>query len=286
MLATLEAEIEAAMTAGFRQFRQLPQERLFQWCGKIFYGILFRDTRLRLNRRTPGTETIVDRELLLSLFTLHLFLQSLYVPFEFVDFIPHSVFVVETAKFDDIRADFDLHHYFIVASPEAGPKPVAILALRCADVGIICVFLDNGLQKELCQHIYDQFEGIPLAPIQFDEFVCNATCKEYSRNYPSRYATWSDRGRVAGCRVEQEHSPIAGPIYGEFNPRLLLDMLGGLGGRFMAPPLKEQFEHLAANENIVLTPTFLFDEKHRPLRYVDGHPRPALILPLSYRERE
>jgi hypothetical protein len=184
-LSKLEGEIESAFGGGIVGVRALQQERLFQWCSKLFYGLFVRETNLLADRTDPSIGPIAEIRLLKRLATVHFFMQSIRTPFVFDGFRPFSVLVMETLTSPDSTVDFDYYDSFAAQTPN-GPRLSLSLAIRVGPVGVICAFQDNGAQKEWLQPALDQVEGIPLHPFQFIELASSSICKATQlRHVPS-----------------------------------------------------------------------------------------------------
>jgi hypothetical protein len=186
-LAALEKEIQTAFKAGVAGVRALPEERLFQWCGKIFYGLFVREFNLVADRKDPSAGTIVSKEFLTELATFHFFMQSIVRPIVFDGFRPYSIFVVETLTFNESCENFDYYDALFL-NPSGGRRLSLCLAIRAGSVGVICAFQDNGAQKQELQSEIDKFEGIPLHPFQFIELACLSICKASLLSYVPRYS--------------------------------------------------------------------------------------------------
>lgn len=181
-LSELESEVRNAFIKGVDSVKRLPDFRLFQWCSKIHYGLLFKEYQLRHDRSTSSDETIVPRQFLESLDTFHLFMRSIRTPFTFADCTPFSVFVARTRQFGRKELDFDY-----MDSVFLGDTYAPCFAIRINDVGLICVFQDDGQQKYRFQDEFDQFNDYPLHPVQFIEFTCKSFYKHSLLNYVPRY---------------------------------------------------------------------------------------------------
>jgi hypothetical protein len=224
-LSILEDEIKQGMTEGFRSFRLVPEERVFQWCAKIYYGLLFRELTLRLDRTDSAKGTIMTPSFLEQLHTFQLFLQSIRVPFIFHDFTPYSVFVFETLTFDDLDRDFDYEDTLLVGPPQE-PAMSLHFALRCRDVGIICLFQDNGAQKTVFQPQFDIFEGIPIHPLQFCEMSCKSAYKHSLLLHIPRYIISTTAEGEGPCRVFW-HTPNDDRCWGEWDNETYARLFAG-----------------------------------------------------------
>jgi hypothetical protein len=110
-LSTVENVIKQYYEKGFSEFVKLDKLLIFQWITKIFYGLLFKELSLCMELSDPTQGFITEPEILQGFRTLHTFLQSVRMPFEFVEFHPWSIFMVETHTYGDGR-DFDYHDEF------------------------------------------------------------------------------------------------------------------------------------------------------------------------------
>ena len=71
----LEKEIENAFSAGYEAVLDVPEERLFQWMAKLFYGVLYQDISIEVRKSTAkGKEFELNGLLNERLKKLHLLL--------------------------------------------------------------------------------------------------------------------------------------------------------------------------------------------------------------------
>lgn len=209
-LAKVENTFKQYYERGFSEFAKLDKLLIFQWIAKIFYGLLFKELSLRMDRSDPTQGFITDPELLSELRTLHTFLQSLRMPFEFVGFHPWSIFVVETHSYGDKR-DFDYHDEIFTLT----------FSIRLGGIGIIACLEDNGAQEDLFSDYFEKFRGIKLHPTQFDELVAKVTYKAHLMNRVPKYIMMLPKKE--GNKVTVIASPLQGlsnlPIFDEWKQR-------------------------------------------------------------------
>ena len=156
-LSALENRIRTAVETGYEEAAKLPALVVYQWIGKLFYGILRKELTLLINRRDAHDGTIVPADLLAGFSTLHLFLQSIRQPFSFPDDEPFSVLVVNLHNTDGNGFFFRDSLHLMVCS------------LRTKDVGFVVTLQDAGIISEsYARYVYD-VAGRKLMPIQFDE---------------------------------------------------------------------------------------------------------------------
>ncbi len=196
-LSSLESTIQRALEMGYSEFANLDELKIFQWISKMFYGILFKELSLPIDRKDPSLGFIASPELLKRFRELHAFLQSVRTPFRFDNFTPWSIFILETHKYND-RLDFDYHD---------GIESLTF-AIRMSGIGIIACLQDNGAQKEIFSDYFRRFNGIKLHPIQFNELFANLTYKSTLMNRTPTYVISIPR------RATEETQVIALPLQG------------------------------------------------------------------------
>lgn len=217
-LANLERVVREALTAGYDAARQLHDHLLFQWCGKIFYGVLFKELCVLADRSKPDESGILGPEELNHFFTFHLFLQSIRLPFTFVDFVPYSVFLFETHAYNEPPRNFDFLDMAFVLYPNEGVyRLYPACAIRVADVGLICLFEDHGMQKKFMQAEYGRLHGHPLHPVQFTELAIRAMYKNTTLSYVAHYTSLQDPD--SGQVQVMWHRPPPGPVWNDWNDR-------------------------------------------------------------------
>ena len=209
-LATVENIIKQHYQMGFLEFEKLDKFLIFQWIAKIFYGLLFKELSLRFERSDPTQGFITDPELLSGLRTLHTFLQSIRMPFEFSGFHPWSIFMVETHSYGDTR-DFDYHDEIFTLT----------FSIRMGEIGIIACLEDNGAQEEIFSDYFEKFKGVKLHPTQFDELVAKVTYKAHLMNRVPKYTMMLPKKE--GEKVIVLASSLQGfstlPIFDDWNQR-------------------------------------------------------------------
>jgi hypothetical protein len=106
VLSQLENEVRSAFLAGTDAVRRLDPERLFLWLGKFYYGLLFRDLTLAMDRSDPSLGMLMDPETLREVGLHHLLLRRLKDQVTWNEF-PASIFVFEALSSSDKRWNFD-----------------------------------------------------------------------------------------------------------------------------------------------------------------------------------
>lgn len=157
-LGKLESRIEAAFQKGYSAVRKLPPETLYQWLGKIFYGILRKELQLRADIRNKNTESIIPKELLENLSSLHLFLQSIRRPFRFQK-EPHFSSLVVNLHYE---CDSECFNFRDSLNP-------MVISMQSNNIGIIVSLQDGGLTRNTYGQYVAATRGRKLISLQFEE---------------------------------------------------------------------------------------------------------------------
>lgn len=162
-LARLERRIQLAHDSGINAFRKLPPYMVYQWGAKIFYGLLYRELSLYLDRSNPALGKIFTPEELENYSLLHWFLQSIRLPFIFRGFLPWSLFIVRTLDFPDQR-NFDYTDSY----------QHMVFSIRMGEIGLILCLEDGAFQQYEGKEFYEEMNMLSLHPLQFLELVAKA----------------------------------------------------------------------------------------------------------------
>jgi hypothetical protein len=157
-ITPLETEIEVAFTQGYEAVKQLEPLKLFQWAGKLLYGIIFNELQAGIKQQhAQGEQFSVSQGLIHKFSHLHLMMQSLNKPVVFDGFTPFSLFLF---KVNNAENEFAYRDEINTLT----------FSLRIQDFGLIICLQDNAANGRYHQEIYDHFKNDILHPIQFEEF--------------------------------------------------------------------------------------------------------------------
>lgn len=159
VLEPLEEEIKRAFLIGYDAVKQLQELRLFQWIGKMVYGILFNEIRIgMIQQKAKNEDFSLSQSLVHKFGNLQLMLQSLNQPLVFEGSRPWSirVFKMECSK--------DLFNY-------RDEINTLTFSLGMKDFGIIACLQDNGTNAVYHKEILSKIGKSALHPAQFEE-VC------------------------------------------------------------------------------------------------------------------
>jgi len=168
-LSNIEQEVGAAVSAGTEAVIRMDRVVLTQWLLKIFFGFLYRELFLPLDRRQANAETIVSPEDMEQFQMLHYILQSIRVPMQFDCIgspVPGSIFIFELKEPAELR--FQFHYRDDVVH--------RCLQIRMGKIGILAAF-DVGFQAIEGSEFFPKYYGRLLHPIQFDELAANLFCR-------------------------------------------------------------------------------------------------------------
>lgn len=157
-IAPLETEIEAAFTKGYDAVKQLEPLKLFQWAGKLLYGIIFNEMQAGIRQQHAlGEKFTLSQGLIHKFSHLHMMLQSMNLPVSFDGFTPFSLFLF---KVNNPENEFAYRDEINTMT----------FSLRIEDFGLIICLQDNGANRRYHQNMLEQIEHDTLHPIQFEEF--------------------------------------------------------------------------------------------------------------------
>jgi len=174
-LDKIELEIETAMNVGYSAVKDLPTTTLFQWVGKILYGVVFNEIQAGIRQAVlSGEEMNFSQALVHKFRNLHAMLQSLLVPMEFEHQLPFSIQIFPVNKADNTFMYRDEIN-------------TLIFSLRMKDFAIIATLQDNGTHAIYHEDILEKIKGHILHPIQFEEICARYFYSAYLFNRLPEY---------------------------------------------------------------------------------------------------
>ena len=171
----LEQEVEAAFAGGYAALKTLPEERLFQWIGKLVYGIIFHEIRQGIRQQAAQGEAFNLSQAMAHKFgNLQLMLQSLIRP---VVFEASNPWTIRIFKLEQEANHFSYRDEINTLS----------FSLRAGDFGIVACLQDNGANGAYHREILAQLEGKTLDAIQFEEICARFFYSAYLFNRLPEY---------------------------------------------------------------------------------------------------
>lgn len=205
----LDVKVMAAYKQGFEGMASLDQELLFQWTGRIVYGLLYyemlyeRDMLLRKGRDFELSASLKKR-----FGYFHLMLQSLIEPISFVGKKPWSI-VVFPLKYS---ADIFSYRDDVIN---------LMFSFGVNGFGFIACLQDNGVIGERQKEILDKMKGHVLHPIQFEELYARFHYSNYILQYRPEYKI-KNRDNRTTIEVETESKQ---PLFGFWDEDIFAQLL-------------------------------------------------------------
>ncbi|QCX52830.1 hypothetical protein [Elizabethkingia sp. JS20170427COW] len=210
----LDSEVELVFNKGYEAMLALESLKLFQWIGRIIYGVLYYELTLERKRHEKYHKEFGLSPLLKERFgVFHLMMQSIIYPVYIKDaeVLPWTIKVLRHKFSTDIFSYRD-------------DAINLIFNLRVQNFGIIACLQDNGaiLNKE--QELLDTIGEATLHPIQFEELYARFHYSNYLQQYKPNY------------RIEQKENEIwiealpvvadeARPIFGFWDEDMFAQVL-------------------------------------------------------------
>jgi hypothetical protein len=167
-LQALGLNVQAAAAAGPAALRALPPAQLWQWLGKIFYGIFATElVQQQLPLIKPQYPLAENKHLLHRIRSFYQLLQGLRVPTDYADFVPGSVFVLEadeTYEAPAFELDDDLN--------------TLVISLKLGRSVLVATLVDIGFIGQAMRQVYADAQR-PLHPAQVAEFKARAYYAAY-----------------------------------------------------------------------------------------------------------
>lgn len=215
-LSQIENTISAAFLAGSSAMREVDREVLMLWTLKIFFGLLYREVFLPMERREPSSGSIITPEDMEQFRLLHYMLQAARIPIRFSKIesdIPASIFIFDLQEPSNSELRFDYKDDVAIKT----------LYLRMGKVGILAAF-DMGAQTYEDHHFFPRYQFHPLHPLQFEELGAYLFMKARKFNrVPNVMISESPRG------IDFQIGPIAGlstrPVFERWSAEEMAEML-------------------------------------------------------------
>jgi len=194
-LARIEDSMRAAVDSGPNAVAKLPHSTVYMWLSKIFYGILYRESLLRADRRI-GIRPIVPKQVLQELRLHHDFMQGIRRSLDFPFGVPGSIFIFGTAQPNRIESQFDFLDNHANLS----------IALRMGSVGIVCCLQDGGLTKVFHDHLKrPYYRENRLHPMQFREATAEVFYKSMLLESNPFYTVVEDSHKMLVMTQNPQH---------------------------------------------------------------------------------
>ncbi|SRX54774.1 hypothetical protein [Aequorivita sp. CIP111184] len=208
----LDIKVQDAYKNGFEGMASLDQELLFQWTGRMVYGLLYYEMLYERDRLLKqGEEFELSAHLKERFGRFHLMLQSVIAPVSFVGKKPWSIAVFP------LKYSADIFSY----------RDDAINLMFSFGVngfGFIACLQDNGIIGDKQKDILDKMKGHVLHPIQFEELYARFHYSDYILQYKPEYKIESEDDKVIVEALPIE-STANKPIFGFWDEDIFAQLL-------------------------------------------------------------
>lgn len=171
----LDVKIQEAYKNGYEGMATLDQELLFQWTGRMVYGLLYYEMCYERDVLIKKGEEFQLSPLLRKRFSeFHLMLQSLIEPIRFIGKKPWSIVVFPLKYSADIFSYRD-------------DTINLMFSFGVNGFGFIACLQDNGVIKENQNEVLEKMKDHVLHPVQFEELYARFHYIDYILQYSPQY---------------------------------------------------------------------------------------------------
>lgn len=171
----LDIKIQDAYSKGFEGMAALDEELLFQWTGRMVYGLSYYEMLYEKDRLLKqGKDFVLSTALKDRFGHFHLMLQSLIEPISFVGKKPWTIAVFP------LKYSADIFSY-------RNDSVNLLFQFGVNGFGYIACLQDNGVIGERQKDILQKMEGHVLHPVQFEELYARFHYTDYIMHYIPEY---------------------------------------------------------------------------------------------------
>ncbi|MFZ2293875.1 MAG: hypothetical protein WAW46_02435 [Polaromonas sp.] len=215
-LSDVENKVARALSGGAKEVRSLGHEILYLWLAKLFFGILYAESLLPMNRAAQNEGPILGSATLEGFRFMHFMMQAARTKMIFSSQETHfhsSVLVFPLQEHPD-----STKHFMYRDDIENG-----CIAVRLNSVGLICA-TDGGAQERLAEEVFPKLFQHVLHPLQFEEVTAKVFMKARSMTRTAKYISAHSKDET---RIIQ--MPLGGlsekPIFKDYDHELYAHML-------------------------------------------------------------
>lgn len=209
----IDEQFREAYKGGYEAMKELDELLLFQWSGRIVYGLLYLEMMGEWqHNQVTGKQFDFSIKLRDRLGKFHHMMQSLIEPITFGERKPWSIIIFPLKYSADLLSFRD-------------DVINLLFQFGVNGFGFIVCFQDNGIIKETEKELIDKMQGYVLHPVQFEElyarFHYRADLLQYTPQH--RLQVEDDKIEIESLPVEQTDPEL--PLFGwwtdDFYARLL-----------------------------------------------------------------
>lgn len=256
-LGPLEDSMSATVDEGHKAVKALGTRTLFLWLGKMFYGMLYKELLLLLDRSDPSKGKIITEDFLRQYEMHRLFLQQTRAQVRLLDFEPGSVFVWPAQSINQKELEWDFLDNI----------DTMFVACRVGSVALFASLADGGAQQHF-EDEYGDIHDLPLHPLQFRELAAHF-------GYMSSLGTRTPKYLMG---QDQPHSVIQMPLGGFSLRPLFNDWDVRTYALYLSHNTGIPLDHLFNPPDKVMTwlrkedgtPNFMSVKDHPPIGYIES----------------
>lgn len=194
----LDMKIQEAYRNGYEGMAALDEVLIFQWTGRMVYGLLYYEMIYERDRLLKKGEEFELSPALRGRFgNFHLMLQSVIEPISFEGKKPWSIVIFPLKYSDDIFSYRD-------------DAVNLMFSFGVNGFGFIACLQDNGIIKERQKEILQKIEGHVLHPVQFEELYARFHYSDYILQYTPKYTVNNQDHNLSLAVGEAEKDPLFG----------------------------------------------------------------------------
>lgn len=205
----LDVQIQEAYKNGFEGMKSLDEKLLFQWTGRMVYGMLYYEMVYEKNRLLKQRQEFQLSSSLKKRFgDFHFMLQSIIKPIHFVGKKPWTITVFPLKYSADIFSFRD-------------DAINLLFSFGVNGFGFIACLQDNGVIGEKQKDILEKMKGHVLHPIQFEELYARFHYSDYILQYLPEYKI---ENKKEGTTIEIDETAPK-PIFGFWDEDVFAQLL-------------------------------------------------------------
>lgn len=209
----LDLEFQKAFDGGYESVRNFDPLKLFQWIGRIVYGLLIYELRFEKARFEKYDKEFDLAQVLKERYGIfHLMLQSIMRPIHFEGVTPWTLLVVRHRLSED---SFSFRDDAINL----------MFSMRVKGFGIIACLQDNQAIYTKEKELLDKIGEAELHPLQFEELYGRFHYSDYIKLYKPQYLFSEEENEIhiKALPVEAEEGY---PLFGLWDEDMFAQLLG------------------------------------------------------------
>jgi hypothetical protein len=205
----LDEKIMDAYQRGYEGMAALAEELLFQWTGRMVYGLLYYEMTYESNRLLKqGQQFELSVSLRKRFGYFHLMLQSVLKPIAFVGKKPWTIAVFPLKYSADIFSFRD-------------DAINLLFSFGVNGFGFIACLQDNGIIGDRQKEILEKIKNQVLHPLQFEELYARFHYTDYLMQYVPGYKVEED-GDVISIGIDHE---VGTPVFAPWDEDVFAQLL-------------------------------------------------------------